>query len=513
MYATRRHQQHDAVDRGRQRREVVLAHPAGDERHQRQPEQQVQVRPQDRAVDRARRRAACGGGCSSRSRGRRSSGRSSGTPAAAAAAPRSRSPCGTFSSSTMIVMMIAITPSLNASSRLSGQKGPVGSGGSDYNRGVPIDLRSDTVTRPTAAMRAAMAAAPVGDDQYGEDPTVNALQERVAALLGKEAALWVPSGTMANQVALRVLTRPGDDVIVSRREPRGVARDRRGGGERRRAVHRGRAQAACSPPTSSCAALKPRGSHALPADHAGRDREHAQPRRRHRRFRRTRRSAICAAARELGDRDAISTARGCGTRRSRAASPLAELAAPFDLVSVALSKGLGRPVGIAARRAARRDRRGGARRGACSAARCARSGILAAAGLLRARPPPRRGSPRTTRTRALIAERLRASAAGRARPRDRADQHRDLPARRRARRTPRPSSRGRGSRACWSWRSVRVRPRGDASRRVARAVRARGRHPCGGRRGGMTLDRYPHVDAPPRAPARRCGRACKLPVR
>src|SRR5271154_1014093 len=80
----------------------------------------------------------------------------------------------------------------------------------------PIDLRSDTVTRPTAAMRSAIAAAPVGDDQYGEDPTVNALQERVATLLGKEAALFLPSGTMANQVALRVLTRPGDDVIVSR---------------------------------------------------------------------------------------------------------------------------------------------------------------------------------------------------------------------------------------------------------------------------------------------------------
>src|SRR5436190_14224270 len=80
----------------------------------------------------------------------------------------------------------------------------------------PIDLRSDTVTRPTPEMRAAIAAAPVGDDQYGEDPTINALQQRVAGLLGKEAALWLPSGTMANQVALRVLTRPGDDVVVSR---------------------------------------------------------------------------------------------------------------------------------------------------------------------------------------------------------------------------------------------------------------------------------------------------------
>ena len=79
-----------------------------------------------------------------------------------------------------------------------------------------IDLRSDTVTLPTAGMRAAMASAPVGDDQFGEDPSVNALQERIAAILGKEAALWLPSGTMANQVILRTLTRPGDDVIVSR---------------------------------------------------------------------------------------------------------------------------------------------------------------------------------------------------------------------------------------------------------------------------------------------------------
>jgi threonine aldolase len=78
-----------------------------------------------------------------------------------------------------------------------------------------IDLRSDTVTRPSLGMRAAIAAAPVGDDQFGEDPTVNLLQQRVADLLGKESALWLPTGTMANQVALRVLTRPGDDVIVS----------------------------------------------------------------------------------------------------------------------------------------------------------------------------------------------------------------------------------------------------------------------------------------------------------
>src|ERR1700742_2155539 len=77
-----------------------------------------------------------------------------------------------------------------------------------------IDLRSDTVTRPSPAMRRAMAEAPVGDDQYGEDPSVNLLQERVAALLGKEMALFVPSGTMANQIALKLLTRPGEVVLV-----------------------------------------------------------------------------------------------------------------------------------------------------------------------------------------------------------------------------------------------------------------------------------------------------------
>ncbi len=77
-----------------------------------------------------------------------------------------------------------------------------------------IDLRSDTVTRPTPAMRRAMAGAEVGDDQYGEDPSVNLLQEEVATLFGVEAALFLPTGTMANQVALRTLTRPGDDVLV-----------------------------------------------------------------------------------------------------------------------------------------------------------------------------------------------------------------------------------------------------------------------------------------------------------
>jgi threonine aldolase len=77
-----------------------------------------------------------------------------------------------------------------------------------------IDLRSDTVTKPTAQMRKAMAEAEVGDDVYGEDPTVNALQEKVAKLLGKEAAIFVASGTMANQLAIKAHTQPGDELIM-----------------------------------------------------------------------------------------------------------------------------------------------------------------------------------------------------------------------------------------------------------------------------------------------------------
>ncbi len=76
-----------------------------------------------------------------------------------------------------------------------------------------IDLRSDTVTKPTPGMLSAMMSAEVGDDVYNEDPTVNRLQERVADLLGKEAGLYVPSGTMANQIALKLHTRPGDEVL------------------------------------------------------------------------------------------------------------------------------------------------------------------------------------------------------------------------------------------------------------------------------------------------------------
>lgn len=76
-----------------------------------------------------------------------------------------------------------------------------------------IDLRSDTVTKPTAAMRAAMANAEVGDDVYGEDPTVNELERRAAEMLGREAAIYVPTGSMGNQIALRLHTQPGNEVV------------------------------------------------------------------------------------------------------------------------------------------------------------------------------------------------------------------------------------------------------------------------------------------------------------
>ncbi len=77
-----------------------------------------------------------------------------------------------------------------------------------------IDLRSDTITKPTPAMRQAMAIAEVGDDVFGDDPTVNALEQYTADLLGKEAAVYMPSGTMTNQVALRLHTEPGDEIIL-----------------------------------------------------------------------------------------------------------------------------------------------------------------------------------------------------------------------------------------------------------------------------------------------------------
>src|SRR3954465_11597822 len=81
------------------------------------------------------------------------------------------------------------------------------------NIAAVVDLRSDTVTKPTPAMRRAMAEAEVGDDVYGEDPTINNLEQRAAEIFGREAAIFVPTGSMGNTIAIKIHTRPGQEVI------------------------------------------------------------------------------------------------------------------------------------------------------------------------------------------------------------------------------------------------------------------------------------------------------------
>src|SRR5216683_1171977 len=206
----------------------------------------------------------------------------------------------------------------------------------------PIDLRSDTVTRPSPGMRKAIAEAPVGDDQYGEDPSVNRLQERIADLVGKEAALFVPSGTMANQIGLKLLTRPGDDVVV--------------GDEAHIAWHESGAAAANSgiqftvvgrgglfTAADFRAAYKAPGHVVFPPTTL------VTIENTHNRgggvvFPQGEAVAICNAARELGMASYLDGARLFNVAAAGGAR-LADLARPFDLVGVALSKGLGCPVG------------------------------------------------------------------------------------------------------------------------------------------------------------------------
>jgi threonine aldolase len=209
---------------------------------------------------------------------------------------------------------------------------------------MPVcDLRSDTLTRPTAAMRAAMAAADVGDDVYGEDPTVRALEERVAGLLGKESALFVPSGTMGNQIGLLVHTRPGDEVII-------------GEGSHCAFYESGAASAWAGVQFAVAGggglfdaeqmleAVKP------PQYHFPRTRlvvvENTHNRAGGRVFPQAEVRKIAEAARASGLGVHLDGAR---IWNASAASGLdvAELAAPFDTLSVCFSKGLGAPVGSA----------------------------------------------------------------------------------------------------------------------------------------------------------------------
>jgi threonine aldolase len=242
---------------------------------------------------------------------------------------------------------------------------------------TPIDLRSDTVTRPSPEMRAAIAAAPVGDDQYGDDPTVNALQERVAALLGKEAALWFPSGTMANQVALRTLTHPGDDVIVSR-EAHSVWHET-GGSAANAGVQLTEIGArGVFTAEEFVAAIKPRDHPIYPPTTLV-EIENTHNRSGGIIFPQDEAVRICEAARKRGIGSYLDGARIWNVTAATG-RPLTELAAPFDLVGVSLSKGLGAPGGsllagprdIVGRAIRHRRMMGGAMR---------QVGIFAAAGL------------------------------------------------------------------------------------------------------------------------------------
>jgi threonine aldolase len=240
----------------------------------------------------------------------------------------------------------------------------------------PIDLRSDTVTRPTPAMREAIAGAEVGDDVYGEDPTIHELEARTAGILGKEAALFVPSGTMGNQISLRVLARHGDVVLATRgchivRYEAGAAAALAG----LQLEQLGRDGSI--DPDELSDAIHPDEIHHAPTTVLALENTHNVAGGRVVPFPLVR--ALTRLARERGLRTHLDGAR---LWNASAATGIAESewAACFDTVSVCLSKGLGAPVGslIAADRAriatARRLRKqlGGGMR---------QAGLLAAAGL------------------------------------------------------------------------------------------------------------------------------------
>jgi threonine aldolase len=241
---------------------------------------------------------------------------------------------------------------------------------------APVDLRSDTVTRPSAGMRAAMASAEVGDDVLGDDPTVIRLQERAADLLGHEAALFVPSGTMANQIALKVHCEPGDDVLASE-------------GAHLFAYEAGAAAAIAGVQVRALGAsgrfsgADVEGAYQVAGPTVVATRlvcvENTHNRAGGVVWRRSALDDVARSARRLGARLHLDGARLMNAAAATGETPRA-LAAAFDTVSLAFSKGLGAPVGsvLAGARPlidrARRFRRmmGGGMR---------QSGVLAAAAL------------------------------------------------------------------------------------------------------------------------------------
>jgi threonine aldolase len=191
-------------------------------------------------------------------------------------------------------------------------------------------------------MRRAIAEAPVGDDQYGEDPSVHRLQEMVAALLGKERALFVPTGTMANQMPLKLYCRPGDDVVVGR-ESHAVWHETGAGAANAGVQFTEVGADGTFTAEDLLAAAKPRGHMIYPPTSLVQV-EDTQNRMGGLVWDRDELERIGAAAREHGIAAYLDGARLLNAAVARGEDPAA-LAAPFDLVSIALSKGLGCPVG------------------------------------------------------------------------------------------------------------------------------------------------------------------------
>jgi threonine aldolase len=205
----------------------------------------------------------------------------------------------------------------------------------------PVDLRSDTVTRPSPGMRAAMAAALVGDDVLGEDPTINRLQAEVAALLGHEAALFVPSGSMANQIALKVHCEPGDEVIVA--DGAHMSWHEMNAATAIAGVHLfAVGQGGLFDGAEVEAAFKPASTLASPTRLVSIENTHNRaggvvwPR--------ERLHSVVTAARRLDLRLHLDGARLMNAATAMGCPP-AELSRPFDTVALAFSKGLGAPVG------------------------------------------------------------------------------------------------------------------------------------------------------------------------
>jgi threonine aldolase len=240
---------------------------------------------------------------------------------------------------------------------------------------VLVDLRSDTLTRPTPGMRAAMAAADVGDDVYGEDPTVNALEEHVAGLFGHDAAVFVPSGTMGNQICLRLVVPPAGELLcdadahVVTYEHGGAAQH---GGIQSRTVAGGLLNVA-----AVAAALRPEGWGTVPTSAVSVEQTH------NRGGGAVHALAVLEGLRALtadnGDKLHCDGAR-IWNAHIASGVPLQTYGRLFDSLSVCLSKGLGAPVGsvvvapaaLAAEARVLRKRLGGGMR---------QAGILAAAGL------------------------------------------------------------------------------------------------------------------------------------